>query len=154
FGHGANGLPFRIQGTTSTPIFLPDVAGGLGGGLPVPTQGGQGLGSLLGGLLAERKNSSGERVPKKRPRVSHDEFPYLHRDHKARGVHHRRNRLYGRSIDRGAASTGARGPRTHARRLRGKASTRLPSGHRQRARKGVLRGAGTSRRYFCATGWC
>jgi AsmA protein len=55
FGQGANGLAFRIQGTTSNPVFLPDVAGALGGGLPVPAQGGQGLSDLLGGLTGQKK---------------------------------------------------------------------------------------------------
>jgi AsmA protein len=60
------GIPFRIQGTTSNPIFVPDLAGmasGLGsgalsgtgaGGKPVvPT--GKDLGDALGGLFGRKK---------------------------------------------------------------------------------------------------
>ena len=60
------GIPFRIQGTTSNPVFVPDVAGivsGLGGGAAsgaatggkavVPT--GKDLGQALGGLFGRKK---------------------------------------------------------------------------------------------------
>jgi AsmA protein len=63
FGGGQKGnataIPFKIQGTTSNPVFIPDVAGiasGLGKGVlsGVPT-GGQDLGKELGGLFGGKK---------------------------------------------------------------------------------------------------
>jgi AsmA protein len=57
-------IPFMIQGTTSSPIFVPDVAGmvtgGLGSGLLTslkqPQQPGQqDLGGMMGGLLGKKK---------------------------------------------------------------------------------------------------
>jgi AsmA protein len=56
---GAGGIPFKIQGTTSNPVFVPDIAGiagGLGKGVVsgVPT-GGQDLGKQLGGLFGGKK---------------------------------------------------------------------------------------------------
>jgi len=67
---GGGGIPFRIQGTTSNPVFVPDLAGmasgigsGLGSGLGngaaaggkavVPT--GKDLGQALGGLFGKKK---------------------------------------------------------------------------------------------------
>jgi AsmA protein len=55
----AGGIPFKIQGTTSNPVFIPDVAGiasGLGKGATpgVPT-GVQDLGKQLGGLFGGKK---------------------------------------------------------------------------------------------------
>jgi AsmA protein len=47
-------LPFLIQGTTSNPVFLPDVAGALTQGIPGPQNQG-GLGGILGGLLGGKK---------------------------------------------------------------------------------------------------
>jgi hypothetical protein len=41
-------IPFLIQGTTSAPIFLPDVGGELGNTVTAPAQG---VGAILGGLL-------------------------------------------------------------------------------------------------------
>jgi AsmA protein len=62
-GHSANGtIPFMIQGTTASPIFVPDVAGmasGVGSGLLTsvkqPQQGQQGVTGMLGGLLDKKK---------------------------------------------------------------------------------------------------
>ncbi|HZQ92679.1 MAG TPA: AsmA family protein [Terriglobales bacterium] len=70
-GKGSNTLPFRIQGTTARPIFVPDVAGMVkGGGLLQPlgsggTQSGQtsnrspnqqnSVGDLIHGLLGNKK---------------------------------------------------------------------------------------------------
>ena len=52
-------LPFKIQGTTSNPVFIPDVQGIAGGLLKNPLQNpqqqGQGLGETLGGLLGKKK---------------------------------------------------------------------------------------------------
>jgi AsmA protein len=56
-----NGIPFIIQGTTSNPVFVPDVGGILAGGLggragqknANPVQ--QGLGGVLGNILNKKK---------------------------------------------------------------------------------------------------
>lgn len=53
-------LPFLIQGTTSNPIFVPDVAGQLGGTVAAPAQG---VGGILGGLLGGGQ----QQQPKKKP---------------------------------------------------------------------------------------
>jgi len=53
-GQGANGLPFRIQGTTSNPVFVPDFAGTMPKSLALPSQT-QGLNQILGGLTGKRK---------------------------------------------------------------------------------------------------
>jgi hypothetical protein len=52
-GQGNNELPFRIQGTTSNPVFLPDVSSALGGNLATPSQGA--LEQILGGLTGKKK---------------------------------------------------------------------------------------------------
>lgn len=64
-GHTANGpVPFMIQGTTSSPVFVPDVAGMVGGALlsslqPQPGKqqppGQKGLSGVLDGLLGKKK---------------------------------------------------------------------------------------------------
>jgi AsmA protein len=61
-GQNAKGsVPFMIQGTTSSPVFVPDVAGMVSGGLlsSLPSQqkqtGQQGLSGILGGLLEKKK---------------------------------------------------------------------------------------------------
>jgi AsmA protein len=61
-GQQGKGIPFRIQGTTSNPVFVPDVAGivgGLGGGAPTGDKpvlpGGKDLGEALGGILGTGK---------------------------------------------------------------------------------------------------
>lgn len=51
-GQFSNGLPFRIQGTTSNPVFIPEVGGALGGEMGAPSQG---LGEFLGGLTGKKK---------------------------------------------------------------------------------------------------
>jgi len=53
-------IPFMIQGTTSSPVFVPDVAGMVSSSLVTPLQpqqqpGQQGLSGMLGGLLGKRK---------------------------------------------------------------------------------------------------
>ena len=53
-GQGANGLPFRIQGTTSNPVFVPDFPGTMPKSLASPSQT-QGLSQILGGLTGKRK---------------------------------------------------------------------------------------------------
>ena len=58
-GQNAKGtIPFMIQGTTSSPVFMPDVAGMVSGGLLQPQQqpqDQQGLSGVLGGLLKKKK---------------------------------------------------------------------------------------------------
>jgi AsmA protein len=56
------GIPFRIQGTTSNPVFVPDLAGIAGGiagqaasGGKVVVPGGKDLGEALGGLFGRKK---------------------------------------------------------------------------------------------------
>jgi AsmA protein len=61
-GSSSGGVPFKIQGTTSNPSFIPDLAGmttGLTKGLAsAPTQipGAQNLGGAIGGLFGKKKN--------------------------------------------------------------------------------------------------
>ena len=60
-GQNAKGpIPFMIQGTTSSPVFVPDVAGMVSGGMltslqPQQQPDQQGLGGMLGGLLGKKK---------------------------------------------------------------------------------------------------
>lgn len=55
----AGTIPFMIQGTTSQPIFVPDVTGAVTGGLGNSLQGqqpgSQNLGDILGGVLGKKK---------------------------------------------------------------------------------------------------
>jgi AsmA protein len=59
-GQNAKGtIPFMIQGTTSSPVFVPDVAGIVSSGLltslqPQQQVGQQGLSGMLGGLLGKK----------------------------------------------------------------------------------------------------
>jgi AsmA protein len=61
FGQNAKGaIPFMIQGTTSSPVFVPDVAGMVSSSLvtslqPQQQPGQQGLSGMLGGLLEKKK---------------------------------------------------------------------------------------------------
>jgi hypothetical protein len=57
-GQSSNGIPFRIQGTTSNPVFIPEVGGALGGQIATPTQGG--LGQFLGELTGKKKSRETE----------------------------------------------------------------------------------------------
>ena len=51
----SNGIPFRIQGTTSDPIFIPDVAGMATGMLKGQTgNAGSGASGILGGLFGKK----------------------------------------------------------------------------------------------------
>jgi AsmA protein len=59
---GGGGIPFRIQGTTSNPVFMPDLAGlagGLGGqaatGGKAVVPSGKDLGEALGGIFGRKK---------------------------------------------------------------------------------------------------
>jgi len=57
--NAGRGLPFRVQGTTSRPVFVPDVGGMLAGSVPgvsqQPGSPSQNLGGILGGLLNKKK---------------------------------------------------------------------------------------------------
>jgi AsmA protein len=61
-GQQGGGIPFRIQGTTSNPVFVPDVGGIVGGltgqpatGGKVALPGGKDLGEALGGMFGRQK---------------------------------------------------------------------------------------------------
>lgn len=46
------GIPFRVQGTTSNPVFVPDVGSMMGNTVQAPAQG---LGGILGGFFGKKK---------------------------------------------------------------------------------------------------
>jgi AsmA protein len=48
-------IPFLVQGTTSNPVFLPDVGGLVTNTITAPGQGAQGLGGILGGFFQKKK---------------------------------------------------------------------------------------------------
>jgi len=61
-GGGGNGIPFKIEGTTSQPVFVPDVAGAVSGAFANPLQRQQQqqqqqnpLGNVLQGILGGKK---------------------------------------------------------------------------------------------------
>jgi AsmA protein len=54
-GQSKGELPFLIQGTTSNPVFLPDVAGALTNTAKAPVQSVQGVSGMLGGLFGKKK---------------------------------------------------------------------------------------------------
>lgn len=47
-----NGIPFIIQGTTASPVFLPDVGGMMGNTVQAPAQG---IGGIFGGIFGKKK---------------------------------------------------------------------------------------------------
>ena len=47
-----NGIPFLVQGTTASPVFLPDVGGMMGSTVQAPAQG---IGGILGGIFGKKK---------------------------------------------------------------------------------------------------
>lgn len=53
-GQSKGELPFLIQGTTSNPVFIPDMAGAMTNSLKAPVQGTEGLGGVLGGLFGKK----------------------------------------------------------------------------------------------------
>ena len=57
-------IPFLIQGTTASPIFVPDLAGQMGNTMGAPAQGAQGVGGILGGLLGGQQQQ--QQQPKKK----------------------------------------------------------------------------------------
>ena len=56
----SQGIPFKITGTTSNPVFLPDVAGMAGsmakGAISTPSNAAQAASGALGGLFGKKKN--------------------------------------------------------------------------------------------------
>ena len=52
FGQQKGTVPFLIQGTTSNPVFIPDVAGAMGSTMAAPAEG---IGGMLGGLFGKKK---------------------------------------------------------------------------------------------------
>jgi AsmA protein len=54
-GQSKGEIPFLIQGTTSNPVFLPDVAGALAGTVKAPVQTVEGVGGMFGGLFGKKK---------------------------------------------------------------------------------------------------
>ena len=57
-GQSKNGIPFLIKGTTSNPIFVPDVAGAMGSNLAAPSRtmtSPKDAGGLLEGLFGKKK---------------------------------------------------------------------------------------------------
>jgi AsmA protein len=53
---GSGGIPFMIEGTTSSPVFVPDVAGALGNMLKSNIPGQQSdVGGALGSLFGKKK---------------------------------------------------------------------------------------------------
>jgi hypothetical protein len=53
-GQSRGELPFLIQGTTSNPIFIPDMGSAMTNSLKSPVQGAQGLGGMLGGFFGKK----------------------------------------------------------------------------------------------------
>ena len=51
-GQSKGQLPFLIQGTTSNPVFLPDVANAMGQTITAPAKG---VGGILGGIFGQKK---------------------------------------------------------------------------------------------------
>jgi AsmA protein len=54
-GGGSNGIPFKIEGTTKDPIFVPDVAGAATNLVKNPESMATGATGALGGLLGKKK---------------------------------------------------------------------------------------------------
>jgi AsmA protein len=54
-GQSKGEIPFLIQGTTSNPVFLPDVAGAMAGTIKAPVQTVEGVGGMFGGLFGKKK---------------------------------------------------------------------------------------------------
>src|SRR5579864_1483043 len=69
-GSGGGGIPFRVTGTTSNPIFVPDVAGVAGGlaqgGVGAALGGGKALGGAAGGATGGAAGALGGLLGKKK----------------------------------------------------------------------------------------
>ena len=61
-GKAQKGIPFKVEGTTSSPVFLPDVGGAAGGlakgAVAAPRDVGKAAEGVLGGVLGKKKNPS------------------------------------------------------------------------------------------------
>ncbi|HTS11180.1 MAG TPA: AsmA family protein [Candidatus Limnocylindrales bacterium] len=55
-GGAKNGIPFKITGTTSSPIFEPDLTGMAKGAVSSPKNAASAASGILGGLLKKKKN--------------------------------------------------------------------------------------------------
>jgi hypothetical protein len=53
FGQSKGTIPFLIQGTTSNPVFIPNVAGAMGNTVAAPAKD---LGGVFGGLFGKKKS--------------------------------------------------------------------------------------------------
>ncbi len=53
FGQAKGTVPVLVQGTTSNPVFIPNVAGAMGNTVAAPAEG---LGGVLGGLFGKKKS--------------------------------------------------------------------------------------------------
>ncbi|MEO6120348.1 MAG: hypothetical protein ABIP12_06635, partial [Terriglobales bacterium] len=51
-GQSGGAIPFMIKGTTSNPVFIPDVAAAMGNTIKAPVQG---VGGMFGGLFGKKK---------------------------------------------------------------------------------------------------
>jgi AsmA protein len=69
-GSGGGGIPFRVTGTTSNPVFVPDVAGMAGGlakgGVGAALGGGKALGGAAGGAAGGATGALGGLLGKKK----------------------------------------------------------------------------------------
>jgi AsmA protein len=54
-GQSGGEIPFMIKGTTSNPVFVPDVAAAMGNTMKAPVQGVQGVGGIFGGMFGKKK---------------------------------------------------------------------------------------------------
>lgn len=54
-GQSKGAIPFMIKGTTTNPVFIPDVAAAMGSTIKAPIQGVQGVGGMFGGLFGKKK---------------------------------------------------------------------------------------------------
>lgn len=54
-GQSKGEIPFLIQGTTSNPVFLPDVAGAIGNTAKAPVETVKGVGGIFGGMFGGKK---------------------------------------------------------------------------------------------------
>jgi AsmA protein len=56
-GQSKGEIPFLIQGTTSNPVFLPDITGAVAGTAKAPVQTIQDAGGIFGGLFGKKKKT-------------------------------------------------------------------------------------------------
>ncbi|HUS19517.1 MAG TPA: AsmA family protein [Terriglobales bacterium] len=54
-GQSRGEIPFMIRGTTSNPVFVPDLAAAMGSTMKAPVQGVQDVGGMFGGLFGKKK---------------------------------------------------------------------------------------------------